>query len=199
VALPTTAAAIADGESPTWFPELFPRETEPGSGGKPVSRLPELAAMIAENSAVRDCRISFVQNGFSVFRLSLAIKKTVKSPGIPVINGARPYWGAGVLQRRDGNFDQAIFNLTDAISLDPQNSLYWYTRALAFRDLDLIAESDADAKAGAYFEQRLVPQYGDISVVRLRINHELEKLGNRNRVWLDRIRTGDGEAWGRFP
>ena len=128
--------------------------------------------------------------------LEAALNREDALPGNVFVNEARTYWENGHNQYRIRRFDLAVFDYTDAVRLDPSDPSYWYSRALAHKALNMNDRAEQDARIGVTAERRLIDRSGLSSTVY--INKRLSMIQGRRRAWLERLRTGDGIAWGRY-
>lgn len=89
--------------------------------------------------------------------------------------GCRLFWNHA-LQEAESHFENAI-------TLDPQEPVYWYFRGLTRRQLGNPTGSQHDALIGAFLERS---RYRDLDIGRA-----LRRVQGAERAWLDRYRLGD--------
>jgi len=89
-----------------------------------------------------------------------------------------------------GNYQAAINNFDDAISLAPAEPLCWYFRALAYYGTGDLDRAQHDALLGAHFERKLTRHR------RQSLNRSLARVQGTNRMWLEGFRLGSPNGHG---
>jgi len=85
---------------------------------------------------------------------------------------------------------------TDAVQLAPDSPLYWYSRALAYRALQMEQEAQHDVRIGVEIESNR--ETGNRHSLQASIHHRLEHFSGPDRIWLEQFRRGNGIAWKRY-
>ena len=124
-----------------------------------------------------------VQHRAYFARLKQILEQYDSMPRPPVNGSGREHYVQGVHAYWRGNTDEAIQHLTNAIAIEPQQSLHWYFRALAFKRLgdDVRAQHDALMGAHAEWNDGLADSLAP----------GLQRVQGDMRRWLEQYRRGD--------
>ncbi len=98
------------------------------------------------------------------------------------------HYGHGMHSFWAGRYVEAEKAFANAISLAPDNPLYWYMRAVTRRRLGSEDAARHDALLGVAAERKACLRRDGAS---LDINRELRRLQGSDRIWLENHRRGD--------
>ena len=100
------------------------------------------------------------------------------------------HFNRGVSYYLRGNYELAIDNLSDAVSLAPAEPLCWYFRGLAYKAAGDSMRAQHDALLGAHFERKIT------RFRRKEIDRSLFRVQGPDRIWLETIRLGSPNGHG---
>ncbi len=99
------------------------------------------------------------------------------------------HFGLGVTAFRSNHHGEANRHFGNAISVEPDNPLYWYYRSVTSRRTGDPNQAVYDALYGAFVESKRYSPYK-----RRRIARGLQHIQGKERVWLEGFRLGDPSA-----
>lgn len=130
--------------------------------------------------------------------LSGVLQRLPASPVPPVVAGHLEEWERGYYAWRRGNFVIAAQAFQNATELGPREPVYWYFRALTYREIGLPERALHDARIGAWLENQLVSNRSFHRYVGS-VSHRLEPVQGPDRQWLERQRRGYQRRAPLFP
>ncbi|MEI8376771.1 MAG: tetratricopeptide repeat protein [Planctomycetota bacterium] len=98
---------------------------------------------------------------------------------------AEAHFARGFSDFWDNDLQSALRRFDNAVQLDPQNPVYWYYRALAFKRSGDDRRAQHDVCFGAYVEKKGDRHYND------QLSHVLQRLQGGQRQWIENFRMGD--------
>lgn len=124
-----------------------------------------------------------IQHSAYFERLQEVLEQYDAMPRPPANGSARAHYVEGVHAFWRGNDKDAIDHLTNAIAVDPTESLFWYFRALAYKRSGDEARAKHDALLGAHAEWQdgIAGDFGQA----------LQRVQGNSRKWLESYRLGD--------
>ena len=178
---------------------IIENERLPRPRPEPLFARAELWMMVGNyDAALRDLLVAMrvaSDNGVSprvydaVFnRLRDVLERYDVTPVPPEDGEPSRHYGHGMHSFWAGRYVEAEKAFANAISLAPNNPLYWYMRAVTRRRLGSEDASRHDALLGVAAERKACLRRDGAS---LDINRELKRLQGSDRIWLEDHRSGD--------
>lgn len=178
---------------------IVENERLPRSRPEPLFARAELWMMVGNyDAALRDLLVAMrvaSDTGVSprvydaVFnRLRDVLERYDATPVPPEDGEPSRHYGHGVHLFWAGRYAEADRAFASAISLAPENPLYWYMRAVTRRRLGSEDAASHDALLGAAAEHKACSRRDGTS---LDINRDLRRLQGSDRIWLEDHRRGD--------
>ena len=100
----------------------------------------------------------------------------------------RKHFNYGVSSYRVGRDTDAESHFSNAVSIRPDQAVYWYYRAVAAKRLGREQDALYDVLYGAYVESKYT------RVRSLSVTRGLQHVQGSSRLWIESFRAGDPSA-----
>ena len=156
---------------------------------EPLIARAEIYASLGNNeTAIKDClqayKLLLAKNPTPaakikfLSKLSEFIKKSETNPKDLFISSSWDYYNQGKLAFKEKNYLKAAEYFSNAISLNPKETLFFYFRALSEYMLGNVQDARRDALVGAFLERSVTDSEKTL------ILKELEHFQGTSRIWL---------------